>query len=98
MGHQQTFFQKVKSLIQPKSDQIINCDMSHFDKIHYPVPTEVVTNGIINRTNLAKLKLDENWLFHQLNQNGVSSVSEVTYAEVQQDGSLYIYQPKNSAH
>ncbi|KKK38569.1 membrane protein [Mesobacillus campisalis] len=58
--------------------------------IVYPFPTEVISDGIVNRSNLNKLKLSEDWLEEQLMVLGVPSVSEVFYAEVQQDGSLYI--------
>ncbi|SEM10425.1 Uncharacterized membrane protein YcaP, DUF421 family [Mesobacillus persicus] len=57
---------------------------------HFPVPTEVISDGIVNTNNLSKLNLDKKWLHRQLQQSGVHSVSEVFYAEVQQDGSLYI--------
>jgi uncharacterized membrane protein YcaP (DUF421 family) len=58
--------------------------------IIYPFPTEVISDGIVNCSNLNKLKLSEDWLDEQLKTMGVPSVSEVFYAEVQQDGSLYI--------
>ncbi len=58
--------------------------------IVYPFPTEVISDGIVNRSNLNKLRLSEDWLQKQLKVLGVPSVTEVLYAEVQQDGSLYI--------
>lgn len=90
MGLQHVFVQVVKSLLQPKSEENQLVDLSHFDSIHYPVRTEVISNGVVNSTNLEKLKLDHVWLHQQLQQLGVHSVSDVLYAEVQQDGSLYI--------
>ncbi|MGM0900766.1 MAG: YetF domain-containing protein [Bacillota bacterium] len=92
MGLQHVFLQVVKSLLQPKIEEEHLVDMSHFDSIHYPVRTEVISNGVINSNNLEKLKLDHSWLHQQLQQLGVHSASDVLYAEVQQDGSLYINQ------
>jgi len=95
MGLQQVLVQVVKSLLQSKIEEDQLVDMSHFDRIHYPVRTEVITNGLINTNNLEKLKLDQIWLNQQLQQSGVHSVTDVVYAEVQQDGSLCIHQDKN---
>ncbi|GGA80221.1 hypothetical protein GCM10008025_24530 [Ornithinibacillus halotolerans] len=56
----------------------------------YPSATEVISDGIINTNNLTRLNLDTEWLEQQLQNAGISSVSEVFFAEVQTDGSLYI--------
>lgn len=66
--------------------------------ILYSVPSEVVSDGIINKENLAKLKLDEQWLCEQFQRLGVKKVSDVFYAEIQQDGSLYIDNRKDLLH
>lgn len=52
--------------------------------------TELVSDGQVNVKNLAKMKKDQTWLDQQLHQNGVQSVEDVFYAEVQPDGKLYI--------
>lgn len=57
---------------------------------YYPVPTEVISDGVVNTNNLSKLHLDIEWLHKKLKQSGVHSISEVFYAEIQKDGSLYI--------
>ncbi|MEH7383737.1 DUF421 domain-containing protein [Bacillus sp. JJ1533] len=56
----------------------------------YPLPTQVISDGKVLTNNLSKLHLTKNWLEQQLKQEGITSPSEVMYAEVQQDGSLYI--------
>lgn len=56
----------------------------------YPLATEVIADGIINISNLEKLNLTTQWLEQQLQSSGIHSVSDVFYAEVQKDGSLYI--------
>ncbi|WP_099353796.1 DUF421 domain-containing protein [Fredinandcohnia onubensis] len=56
----------------------------------YPISTEVISDGTINKVNLSRLNLDTNWLNQQLKNAGVMDVAEVFYAEVQKDGTLYI--------
>ncbi|MED4532415.1 DUF421 domain-containing protein [Metabacillus fastidiosus] len=56
----------------------------------YPLATEVVSDGNIITQNLSKLNLNKSWLEQELKQRGINSVEDVFYAEVQQDGSLYI--------
>ncbi|WP_438824606.1 YetF domain-containing protein [Bacillus sp. JJ1521] len=56
----------------------------------YPIPTGVISDGKIITKNLSKLNLTQNWLDHQPSQAGITSPSDVMYAEVQQDGSLFI--------
>ncbi len=56
----------------------------------YPTSIEVISDGVINNMNLSRLNLDTNWLNQQLKNVGVTDVSEVFYAEVQKDGTLYI--------
>ncbi|WP_153462134.1 YetF domain-containing protein [Sediminibacillus terrae] len=64
----------------------------------YPMATEVVTDGRILSNNLSKLNLDNKWLEQQLQQAGVDSVEDVFYAEVQQDGTLFIDSKDNLLH
>ncbi|MFC4322564.1 YetF domain-containing protein [Litchfieldia salsa] len=56
----------------------------------YPISTQVISDGSIITQNLSRLNLDEKWVNQQLKQAGIDSLSDVFYAEVQQDGSLYI--------
>ncbi|SES01305.1 Uncharacterized membrane protein YcaP, DUF421 family [Gracilibacillus ureilyticus] len=55
-----------------------------------PSATQVISDGNIILNNLKRLNLDDNWLTQQLDNNGINNISEVFYAEVQKDGSLYI--------
>ncbi|MFZ0370157.1 MAG: DUF421 domain-containing protein [Halobacillus sp.] len=64
----------------------------------YPIPTTVVSDGQINDANLQSLNLDQKWLHQQLKSAGVPSISEVFYAEVQKDGSLYIDKRNDPIH
>lgn len=56
----------------------------------YPVATKVITDGVVNRKNLSALNLDMNWLEQQVEQTGAKSFSQIFYAEVQPDGTLYV--------
>lgn len=64
----------------------------------YPTSTEVITDGRIISSNLTKLNLDQQWLQNQLQQSGIQSISDVFYAEVQKDGSLYIDKKNDVLH
>ncbi|MET1031908.1 DUF421 domain-containing protein [Domibacillus tundrae] len=55
-----------------------------------PTITGVVSDGVINTSNLEKLNLDTEWLNKQLMQAGIKTISDVFYAEVQPDNTLYI--------
>ncbi|MGD7023895.1 YetF domain-containing protein [Rossellomorea vietnamensis] len=62
----------------------------------YPQSTEVIADGEVIQNNLKRLNLQEEWLILQLQQKGIQSISEVFYAEVQKDGSLYIDKKKDN--
>ncbi|WP_431800970.1 DUF421 domain-containing protein [Halobacillus andaensis] len=55
-----------------------------------PVSTKVIADGRMNTANLHKLNLTKQWVEKQIKQAGIPSVSEVFYAELQKDGTLYI--------
>lgn len=63
-----------------------------------PLPTSIISDGKIKHKNLEKLNFDKQWLEQQLKQSGVDSVSDVFYAEVQKDGTLYIDKKRDSLH
>ncbi len=70
---------------------VTRSDLNIQNKVNvYPSSTEVISDGIVNINNLSRLNLDYSWLNQQLENAGVRSVSEVFYAEVQKDGTLYI--------
>ena len=59
-------------------------------KKEFPLPTGIVMDGNINTENLTKLHLSTDWLQQELLTAGVNSVSDVFYAEIQPDGTLFI--------
>lgn len=77
-----------------KGDMNISSTIPHV----FPIATEVISDGVANIKNLAKLHLDTNWLKQQVENAGVKSFSEVFYAEVQPDGTLYIDNKADPIH
>jgi uncharacterized membrane protein YcaP (DUF421 family) len=63
------------------------------NKILY-IPTEIIVDGKLVAANLAETGQTREWLDQQLKQAGVNSVSQVLYAELQSDGSLYVSKKK----
>lgn len=64
----------------------------------FPISTAVVSDGKIIKGNLEKLNLDKQWLDQQLQLAGIHTISDVFYAEVQKDGSLYIDNKNDVLH
>lgn len=60
-----------------------------------PIPIQVIADGKIIDENLQPFNLDMAWVHEQLTQAG-TDLSEVFYAELQKDGTLYI--DKNTDH
>ena len=58
------------------------------------LPAEMIIDGRIIHKNLTSYGLNLQWLKNQLNQQGITNIEDVFYAEIQGDGSLYIA-PKN---
>lgn len=77
-----------------KSDMKIAKTSSDF----VPLSTELVSDGIVNVQNLAKMNKDQLWLNQQLQQAGIQSAEDVFYAEVQPDGKLYIDKREDLLH
>ncbi|RZT23641.1 YetF domain-containing protein [Fictibacillus sp. BK138] len=56
----------------------------------FEVPTMIISDGQLSQENLEQLNLSKSWLEAELIKQGIKSMNEVFYAEVQKDGSLYI--------
>jgi uncharacterized membrane protein YcaP (DUF421 family) len=54
------------------------------------VPTELIVDGEILFENLKQINLDEKWLEQQLKAQGVEDISQVDYAVLRSNGSLYV--------
>lgn len=77
-----------------KSDMNINQTADHV----FPISTSVISDGKIKEENLKKLNLDQQWLKEQLKRSGIDSISDVFYAEIQKDGTLYIDDKNDILH
>lgn len=60
-----------------------------------PIPVQIIADGKMIDENLRQLNLNRSWVDDQLKHAG-TNLAEVFYAELQQDGSLYI--DKRSDH
>jgi uncharacterized membrane protein YcaP (DUF421 family) len=83
---------KLSVLKKEEKQNVTKSDLKISPSINmvYPIATEVITDGTVLENNLSKLSLNQDWLHQQLRQAGITSPSDVMYAEVQQDGSLFI--------
>ncbi|WP_391205056.1 YetF domain-containing protein [Psychrobacillus sp. L4] len=59
------------------------------------MPSEIISDGVIVYKNLEELDLTEEWVMKKLRKQGVDSVEEVYYAQLQTNGSLYVSLRKN---
>ncbi|MFD1361040.1 YetF domain-containing protein [Lentibacillus salinarum] len=64
----------------------------------HPIATEVISDGTVNEKNLSALNLGMNWLEQQVEQAGIKTFSQVFYAQVQPDGTLYIDKKDDVVH
>jgi len=54
------------------------------------VPSELVVDGVIIQQNLKQNNLSEDWLYEELQKQGIQSLEEVFYASLDSDGNLYV--------
>ena len=54
------------------------------------MPTTIIADGKIIEKNLPDQGLSEEWVIKQLKKQGVNSVQQVFYAEIESDGTVYM--------
>lgn len=81
---------KLSVLKKDSGSSITNKNMYKVKNKLIPFPLEIILDGNIKEENLINSGFDNNWLIAQLQRAGIHSISEVFYAEVQTDGSIYI--------
>ena len=64
----------------------------------FPTSIAVISDGEINTNNLRVLNVDQKWLEQQLQSKNISTFTNVFYAEVQKDGTLYVDKKDNTIH
>lgn len=59
------------------------------DKIKY-LPQEIIVDGKVRNKNLNETGLTMEWLMNELKKKGIKDIKDVLYAQLQDDGSLFI--------
>jgi len=54
------------------------------------LPGEIITDGKVIARNLREFGKSEEWLCQQLSGQGISSAKDVLYAELEEDGTLFV--------
>jgi len=54
------------------------------------IPSEMIVDGKLINASLQEYNLDHEWLMKKLADQGIEKISDVLYAELQKDGSLYL--------
>lgn len=75
---------------KPPHQQVTKSDMNIYTTSLNHIPSEIIVDGKIIYDNLKELNLSENWLNNELTKQNIKSPKEVFYAEIQEDGSLFI--------
>lgn len=81
------------SVLKKESQQPVtkmDLNIQSIKNVLFPLPTDVISDGKINSENLSKLQLEKSWLERELQKANIRSPEDVFFAQVQQDGTLYI--------
>lgn len=54
------------------------------------LPTNLVSDGILLEDALRSLNLSKAWLYHQLNKQNITDISEISLAQLDTGGNLYV--------
>ncbi|MDP4094121.1 MAG: DUF421 domain-containing protein [Bacillota bacterium] len=83
------------SVITKSQKRPINPEDLNISTKYEGLPVDLVVDGTINRDNLAKVNLDENWLKDQLTGFGITNIKDVLFASIDTSGNLF-YQKKEA--
>ncbi|HWT74072.1 MAG TPA: YetF domain-containing protein [Mobilitalea sp.] len=81
---------KLSVIKKPQKQQVTKEDMNIVIPESKYLPSEIIVDGKLLKQNLLEYGLDEVWLFYRLDEQGITSIKEVLYAEIQSDGTLYL--------
>lgn len=70
----------------PATKQDVKADVS----LPPQIPTEIISEGKIIKKNLKELELTEEWVLNKLKKKNIKNIHDVYYAQVLENGSLYI--------
>ncbi|MEA4901124.1 DUF421 domain-containing protein [Desulfitobacterium sp.] len=62
------------------------------------LPTEIIVEGKIVKKNLLELNISYQWVYQQIRKAGFNSVNEILYAELENDGRLFIDKYENKTN
>ncbi|MGB9803653.1 YetF domain-containing protein [Desulfofundulus sp.] len=54
------------------------------------IPSELIVDGVVIQQNLKQNNLTEDWLYRELEKQGIKSVKDVMYASLDTEGNLYV--------
>jgi uncharacterized membrane protein YcaP (DUF421 family) len=54
------------------------------------IPSEMIIDGVVIQQNLKQNNLTEEWLYQELEKQGIKSIQEVMYASLDTEGKLYV--------
>lgn len=54
------------------------------------LPTNLIMDGVIQEVALRSLKLTKAWLYHQLEKQNISDITEISLAQLDTKGNLYV--------
>lgn len=77
-------------LKKPAHDSATKQDVKADVSIPPYAPTEVISNGKILSENLTEIGLTEEWVLNKLRKKKIQNLKDVYYAQVLENGSLYI--------
>lgn len=56
------------------------------------ITSRIIVDGVLIEKNLKELNIDKKWIETELNKQGIHTIKDVFFAEIQDDGTLYIDQ------
>jgi uncharacterized membrane protein YcaP (DUF421 family) len=54
------------------------------------LPTDLVVDGVVLKDALKSLHLTQSWLFHQLSRENIKEIKEISLAQLDTQGNLYV--------
>ncbi|QDX93182.1 DUF421 domain-containing protein [Brevibacillus laterosporus] len=79
------------SVMKTKSATSVTRDDLKINKAEVSIfPSELIVDGHIVEKNLKEFNLNKQWLLQELDKQGINSLHDVFFAELQEDGSVVI--------
>lgn len=82
-------------LKKPLLESVTKQDMQIQPEVRNCLPAEIIVDGKVVSTNMKEFRMSKEWLEQQLKIAGIDDIKDVFFAELQNDGSLYISKKEN---